>query len=76
MFNMFDVFSAHFEDQTREFEAALLRIRSRRLATVVDDGPMAASTASDPAGIEPASTHLTFPARSPKGAAKRESTFA
>ncbi|HEV7257179.1 MAG TPA: hypothetical protein VGN82_05300 [Bosea sp. (in: a-proteobacteria)] len=76
MFNLFEAFSNRIEDQSREFEATLSRIGSRRLATIGDALPMVPAATPEPAGIEPVATELVQPTRGSKKLAKASTAFA
>lgn len=66
MFNLFEVFSTRIQDQSREFEAALSRIGSRRLATVTDARPSALAARPESAGAAPVTTDVLPPERRSK----------
>lgn len=66
MFNLFEVFSTRIQDQSREFEVALLRIGSRRLVTITDACPLALAATPQSAAMEPVAIELAPPAHGSK----------
>ena len=76
MFNFFEALSTRIQDQSREFDAALSRIGSRRLASATDTCPVARAAAPESAAMEPVATELSPPARSSKRQAKASTALA
>ncbi|AMJ60936.1 hypothetical protein [Bosea sp. PAMC 26642] len=61
MFGLFEAFSTRVEEQTREFEAAVGRVASRRLATLTTATTAAPVVPMEPSGIKPARAEVVPP---------------
>lgn len=76
MFNFFEALSTRIQDQSREFEAALSRIGSRRLASATDACPLAQAATPASAAMDSVATELALYTRSSKRQARASTVFA